>query len=280
MTAAVRLDAPTALSTDEMRALGRVAESVLPPELLEGWHDADRPVADVVAVRSLLARGVLQLRAGVDGPVLALTGAARAALHPLLDATAMAGVTLQTRSGQERRQLVAESTAGTLLLTEREPDVWTLDPVEGSVEQVAGRLAAELLDEGPRPAPGGGRVVAPAEALRLADRLHVEGHEGAVVPALVRAGLSEPAAQTWAVVLRRRVATGEVRLTRRVSDEVFAGGAVRWVDAGMAGVWLVEQVEAPDRDPDAESGDRSLLRDAGVRGVRAALEALFEGGLP
>jgi hypothetical protein len=279
---AVRADAPAALSSDELRALGRVAGAVLPPELLDGWHREDSPVADTVAVRSLLARGVLQFRAGIGGSALALTGAARGAFDPLLNARAMAGLSLLTREGQERRRLVAESAAGILLLTEREPDVWTLDPIPGPTERAAAWLAADMLDGGPRLAPNGDRIVAPAEALRLADRLLAGGHEVAIAAALARAGLPEPAAETWAAVLRRRVATGEVRLTRRVADGVFAGGAVRWVDAGTAGVWLVEQTEAPtaaaEEDPDP--GGWHLLRDVGVPGVRAALDALLEGGLP
>jgi hypothetical protein len=282
VTAAVRTDlpaAPAALSSDELRALARVAGAVLPPELLGGWHRDDSPVADTVAVRSLLARGMLQLRPGGGG--VALTGAARGALDPLLDARALAGLSLLTRDGQERRRLVAESAAGTLLLTEREPDVWTLDPIPGPTERAAAWLAADLLDEGPRLAPDGHRIVAPAEALRLADRLLAEGHESAIAAALARAGLPEPAAGTWAAVLRRRVATGEVRLTRRVADGVFAGGAVRWVDAGTAGVWLVEPADAPEDDPDDDPEEAPvLLSDAGVPGVRAALAALLEGGLP
>ncbi|HSV67587.1 MAG TPA: hypothetical protein VLJ59_17000 [Mycobacteriales bacterium] len=126
-----RTGVPAALSSDELRALARVAGAVLPPELLDGWHREDIAVADTVAVRSLLARGLLQLRPGG----VALTRAARGALDPLLDARALAGLSLLGRDGDERRQLVAESTAGTLLLTEREPDVWTLDPIPGPAER-------------------------------------------------------------------------------------------------------------------------------------------------
>jgi hypothetical protein len=277
MTAALRTDTPAALSSDELRALGRVAGTVLPPELLAGWHPEDHPVADTVAVRSLLARGVLQLRAGGAGPALALTGAAGAALAPLLAARALAGVSLLTRAGQERRRLVAESAAGTLLLTEREPDVWTLDPAADPVERVTARLAADLLDEGPRPAPGGARLLLPADTLRLADRLVTEGRETAVPRALTRAGLPAAAAASWAAVLCGRVATGEVRLARRVEDEVFTGGGVRWVDAGPTGVWLVEPVPEEAEDGDGEAGWYAL-RDAGIPGVRAALDALLGSG--
>ena len=279
MTAALRTErpgAPAALSSDELRALARVAGAVLPPELLDGWHRDDTAVADTVAVRSLLARGVLQLPAGCDG--VALTGAARGALGPLLDARALAGLSLLTRDGQERRRLVAESTAGTLLLTEREPDVWTLDPIPGPAERAAAWLAAELLDDGPRLAPGGGCVIAPAEALREADRLRTAGRDGEVAGALTRAGVPAGDADVWAGVLRRRVATGEVRLTRRIGEDVFAGGRVRWVDAGTAGVWLVEPPELPDGEPAGIPAATVLLTDAGVAGVRAALTALLDGG--
>lgn len=278
MTAAVRVDppavltAPAALSSDELRALARVAGAVLPPELLDGWHSDDTPVADTVAVRSLLARGVLQLHAGG----VALTGAVRVALDPLLQARALAGLTLLPHDGPERRRLVAESAAGTLLLTEREPDVWTLDPIPGPVERATGWLAADLLDEGPRLAPGGAGFTAPAEALRQADRLLTAGRGGDIAAVLTGVGVPTAVAEVWAAVLRRRVATGEVRLTRRVSTGVFTGGGVRWVDAGTAGVWLVEPA-GTDEDGDPETA-AIRLTDTGVAGVRAALADLLDPG--
>jgi hypothetical protein len=298
VTAAALADAPAALSSDELRALGRVAGAVLPPELLAGWHRDDTDVADTVAVRSLLARGVLQLRAGSGGPELALTGATRESLGPLLAARALTGVSLLARSGAERRQLVAEGPGGTLLLTEREPDVWTLEAVDGPVELQAARAAADLLDAGPRPEPGGVRIELPDEVLGRVERLVAQGRTGAATAALAEAGVPPAAAGTWTAVLARRVATGEVRVTRRLADGVFAGGAVRWVDAGEAGVWLVEAVdpavdsaadpataEAVDpevagpqaADPAAGQAGWSRLSDAGLAGVRAALAALLEG---
>jgi len=263
---------PAALSSDELRAMARVAGAVLPPELLDGWDREDIAVADTVAVRSLLARGLLQLRPGG----VALTRAARGALDPLLDARALAGLSLLGRDGEERRQLVAESTAGTLLLTEREPDVWTLDPIPGPAERAAAWLAADLLEEGVRPAPAGAAFTAPAGTLRQTDRLLTAGRFADVATALTRAGVPAALADGWVTVLRSRVATGQVRLTRRLATDVYSGGTVRWVDAGTAGVWLVEPDEPPDDDVDDAAEPTVRLTDAGVTGVRAALTALLE----
>jgi hypothetical protein len=259
--------APIALSSDELRALARVGGAVLPPELLDDWHADDTAVADVVAVRSLLARGMVQLRPG--GVVL--TRAAGTALDALLHARALCGLGLLSPDGEERRRLVAESGTGTLLLTEREPDVWTVDPIPGPAERAAAWLATDLLEEGLRPAPSGTSFVAPAEALRRADRLVTAGRAADVASTLTGAGVPAGAAATWATVLSGRMTAGEVRLTRRLSAGVFAGGTVRWVDAGPAGVWLVEP-EVPD-----DSGDPVVrLTDGGTAGVRGALAALLD----
>lgn len=284
MTATV-LDAPsapTALSSDELRAIGRVAGAVLPPELLDGWHRDDCAVADTVAVRSLLARGVLQLRTGSAEPALALTGAARTALGALLEARAMAGVAVLDRFGQERRQLVAECGSGrTLLLTEREPDVWTVETSQEPAEQVVAGVVADLLDGSPRPAPTGAGFDAPEEVLAQVDRFVAQGRTDLAAGALYWTGVPAAAADRWAGALERRESSCVVRLTRRVADGVFAGGAVRWVDGGAAGVWLVEPADMPQGDPaDPDAGGWRRLSDAGVAGVRSALAVLLDGRLP
>jgi hypothetical protein len=263
VTAPAPADTRVALSSDELRALARVAGAVLPPELLEGWHPDDTAVADTVAVRSLLARGLLQLCPGR----VALTRAAASALDPLLDARALAGLSLLGGDREERRRLVAESATGTLLLTEREPDVWTLEEIPGPVERAVGWLAADLLEEGLRPEPGGATFAAPAATLHEVDGLAVDRPTDAAA-VLAGTGVPPSVAEAWVAVLRGRLATGDVRLTRRLGPGGYAGGGVRWLDAGTAGIWLVS---ADDDDPD-------LVRvtDAGVVGVRAALGALLE----
>jgi hypothetical protein len=69
------------------------------------------------------------------------------------------------------------------------------------------------------------------------------------------------------------------------APERSAGKSASGVDGGTAGVWLVEPAETADGDPDAEETGWYALRDAGVAGVRAALDTLLdgapgEGGLP
>lgn len=278
MTAAPRREAaerpgvPAALSSDELRALARVAGAVLPPELLDGWHRDDVAVADTVAVRSLLARGLLQLRPGE----VALTRATRGGLDPLLDARALAGLHLLGRDGQERRQVVAESTAGTLLLTEREPDVWTLDPIPGPAERAAAWLAADLLEDGMRPAPTGVAFTVPAGTLRQVDQLITAGRCADAATELTGIAAPDAPVDRWAAVRRSREASGEVRLTRRLAAGVFAGGTVGWLDAGTAGVWLVEPDEPPGDDVEDTAEPAVRFTDAGVTGVRAALAALLE----
>lgn len=263
-----RSAAPVVLSSDELRVIARVAGTVLPPDLLDGWHEDDTAVADTVAVRCLLARGMLQLRPGG----VALTRATGTALDPLLYARALGGLSLLGQEREERRRLVAESATGTLLLTEREPDVWTLDPVPDPAEHVIAWLALELLEDTPHPAPGGTSFAAPAATLREVDRLLAVGRDPDAVLALTGAGVPPSAAELWVTALRGRLATGDVQLTRRLRTGVFAGGTVRWVDAGTAGIWLVE----PDHEPDDGDDPTVRLTDAGTAGVRTALRALLE----
>jgi hypothetical protein len=272
-----------AYSIDELRALARLAGVPLPPLLLDGWHPDDADVADTVAVRSLLARGALRL-VDVDGePSLGLTAATRAALGPLLAPKAYGEVTHLPAGGAERRQVVVRGDGGTLRLAEREPDVWTLEWPDGTVEQVIGRLAADVLDGGARPAALGGRVTVQAAVLREADRLAAAGRPGAAVPLLVEAGVARDDALSWAAVLRHRVATGAVRLARQVAPDVYVGGDVCWVDGGVAGVWRVEDAQPADPADPADAGapvgaepeDRRVLTDVGVAGVQAAVAALL-----
>lgn len=190
-------------------------------------------------------------------------------LDPLLDARALGGLSLLGRDREEQRRLVAESATGTLLLTEREPDVWTLDPIPGPAERAAAWLAGDLLEEGPGQAPEGTTFGAPASTLHEVDRLVAVDRRPDAAAALTGAGVPPAVAAVWVAVLRDRQATGEVRLTRRLDPGVYAGGTVRWVDAGTAGVWLVEP---DDDDPD----DLVRPTDVGVAGVRAALGALLE----
>jgi len=124
-------------------------------------------------------------------------------------------------------------------------------------------LAADLLEESVRPAPAGVAFTAPARTLRQTDRLLTAGRFADVATALTRAGVPAALADGWVTVLRSRVATGQARLTRRLATGVYSGGAVRWVDAGTAGVWLVQPDEPPDDDADDAAEPAVRLTDAG-----------------
>jgi hypothetical protein len=275
-----------AFSVDELRALARLSGAPLPPLLLDGWHADDGAVADTVAVRSLLARGAVRLTGGAR-PTLALTTASRAEFAPLLAAEAYAELTHLPAGGVERRQIVVQGAGDTLLVAEREPDVWTLHRLPGSAEQAAAALAADLLDGTGRPVSTGSRFVVLASTLRQADE-HVRlGDTHAAVAALTAVGVPHDDALAWTAVLRHQAATGTVRLARQLAPEVYLGGEVCWVDAGPAGVWRVEEAEPPYlADTDGEDtggwyadGDDALtgrvLSDVGMEGLQAALAALL-----
>lgn len=140
---------PLALSVDELRALARLTGLLLPSLLLDD-DDLDAGVRDAVAVRGLLARGLLRFDevgdvAGdrADRPAaIALTARLATLLAPLTDPDTVAELEVEV-GDRVLHTAVAGHSAGLLLLSEREPDVWVLT---GSCSSLA-EVLQPLLDD-------------------------------------------------------------------------------------------------------------------------------------
>lgn len=152
----------SAYSADELRALATLSGLVLPPALDPGWAPDDVPVADVVALRGLLAHGALAVGAG-GAPTP--TAAVRALLAPLTDPT-----TVLDLVGPAHRTVLAGD-ADTVRFVEREPDVWSADRLGEPIDAVARQLLHDVTDD-PAPAAGTGECGddAPRWRVRLAHR--------------------------------------------------------------------------------------------------------------
>jgi hypothetical protein len=264
----------SALSVDELRAVSRLTGMALAPMLQEEPADEpDSPLRDVVAMRSLLARGLAWLAQDDDGvrqPAVA-PGCNRA-LAPLANPDAIVEVELEV--GDELlRHVLAQGDGELLHLAERDPDVWALIDDGCGLHDLLRAMVSGHVDG--CAAARGRRLELPTEAHLRVDALLLEGFEDQVEPELVASGVPTATAGAWAVALRERRGAGAVRVAHRRAGGVLAGGDVRWVAAGEHGLWLVEEGEPGDHDEDGSAGT-TVLRDVTADGVLAAVAALFD----
>jgi hypothetical protein len=250
-----------ALSSDELYAAAHLAGLAPSPVFGTGWAAEELGVAAAVAVRGLLSRGL----ATPDGP--ALTPDARSALDPLLDPRSLLEIRRDEGPGGRRRYVLGESGARRVLATERIPSIWELRDVEGPAEATAWSLAESLI-------PCASRVAAPAgltvsgPVLSRAETLLAQGGEAGLVALLGGHGLDGTAAGALATILTSSRVLVTVRTVRLTDPGVREAGAVTWLDAGPAGLWLVTLEETGD--------DRTYtLAAAGHEDVREALEDLL-----
>ncbi len=269
---------PLALSTDELRAAARLAGLVPPPVFEPAWAPEELGVADAVAVRGLLARGLAEAWETAEGPDVALRPGVRAALDPLLAPGALAEIHQDEGPFGRRRHVLAESEAGRVLAEERRPSIWDLrsDPDGMTLRSIAEPLVPLHGPESTagRGYPVSGRVLATADAMLARD-------EAARLPDLLRGdGLDGADAEALAVVLWSAHALVTVRTARRPDGTACAADAVTWLDAGSSGLWLVtvRPERDHDHDPDDDPHDPTYGITPATRAeVRAAVAAVLAG---
>ena len=115
-------DVLPALSVDELRVLLRLAGATALPLGTDLENNSPNDIADVVAARSLLARGLAQH----VGAQLRIAPGARAALTPVTPADRVVQVDMEV-SGELHRHLLIDGNNRSLHLREREPDVWVVE---------------------------------------------------------------------------------------------------------------------------------------------------------
>lgn len=274
------------LTADELRVAARAFGATAPAALNAEWAAEDIAVADVVALRGLLARGLAATRSGE----VVLTAALFAALRPLLQADLLIEV-IRDATTSARRWLIAQAAGGTVVAEERDPDVWQLRRADAPARRLAAAIVAELIAELPAAsAPATPQVVAvPTAALVAAERQRWRGTAYAVAE-LTGAGLADADATTVGNLLGDVNAFVTVRLAAH-EHESWTADAVTWFETGAAGSWLatVEQPAdltddpATDRDqpqlddlPYPDELDRiTQLRAVTATEIQAATQALL-----
>jgi hypothetical protein len=251
------------LSVDELRVLLLLADATELPLASDTEDTRSTDVADAVAARSLLARGLAHL----VREQLRIAPGARAALTPVTPADRIVQVELEA-SGALHRHVFAEGNGRALHLREREPDVWVVDPV------ACGSMSKTVVDLVTSHAAGSsGDTVATkididAHTHLQSDAAAVDGTTADVVQLLLVAGVEVGAAKRWAAALTRRDGAGVVRVANRAAglgcDPALTGQGIGWVAAGSDGLWRVVE---HDRGASIMTSDLATLRSD----VRAAL---------
>jgi hypothetical protein len=245
------------LTADELRVAAKVSGS--DARVVDGgWAEEDLAVADVVALRGLLARGLATTRTMSSGVELTLTIAARGALAPLLRPELVIEVSRDTATGGQR-WLIGQAAAGTVVAEEREPDIWRVRPADAPVPDVVTAIVADLTG-GLLPGPTGTVVTVPTSVLVDAERHRLTRDPAAVVAELTDAGLPDGAAATVATVLADLEAFVTVRLTSSIGG-VRVTDALTWLEAGRSGVWLAVPTHVDGPADALSADDRQYVED-------------------
>lgn len=242
------------LTADELRVAARVSGS--DARMMDGgWADEDLAVANVVAMRGLLARGMATTRTMDSGVEWTLTAATRDALAPLLRPELVIEVSRDTATGGQR-WLIGQAADGTIVAEECEPDIWRLRPADTPVYDVVTAIVTDLTAElPPGPTPTGTVVTVPTSVLVDAERHRSTRDPAAIVADLTGAGLRTDDAAKVATMLTNLDAFVTVRLIHSV-DGVRVTDALTWLEAGGSGVWLAvpTHIDGPSDVPVEDEG--------------------------
>jgi hypothetical protein len=210
------------LSSDELRVAIAVPGGHPPDALDGGWSPEDRPVADTVALRSLLARAM----ATMSGTAVRLLDETAELVTTMADAHTLVEL---------RRDATADSSrwllADVVLCVEERPETWRVEWHE-DVDELTGDCVDRLPAE---TAPG------PAVSLRTsllveAERRSTTGGVDQVAGALAAGGLSRGQADLVACVLADLSATVTLRCAHRDGSTTTAA-ALTWLET-TSHVWL------------------------------------------
>jgi hypothetical protein len=254
------MTAALVLTTDELRVSGTVAGAPLPAVLQAGWSTEDVPVADVVALRGLLARGL----AIAGGGAVRLADDLTLALGPFLAGRVLVEVQRDGGTRQGRR-LIAKGPTGLVRCAEQGPDLWRVEPVHpDQVEQLVADLAGHLPDG----EPSHPSATLATDLLVEAERWSTTGAPEHLPGKLARRGLPPGTAEVVARVLGDLDATVTVRsLRRNGSDARYA--AITWLETGSSGVWLAVPDDGPGADGDIAAAPTGLASHTELRPVTA-----------
>jgi hypothetical protein len=199
--------------------------------------DLEQPTAGEVALavdRGLLARDVLRLDGGVvlvDPDVAALvTFIASPGLLVRVDVERAGAVSTDVVYAQPDHAVLEHLDGGGVL-------TYTSMAVTDVLPFVVRRTG---LDD--RPAPRGGSLRVPLEALAAAGAALAQGRPGDATACLVEAGAAGGAAESYVRALASHVAACGVTTIHR-ADDVLTSTVNAWSDCGGAGLWLLDQAD-------------------------------------
>lgn len=230
------------LTTDELRVAAALAGGRLPVALDGGWSTEDVPVADTVALRGLLARGL----AVAEELTVSLTDTA-AVVTALLEPRTLIEVR-RDGAAHAGRWLVTELAA----CTEARPDLWsfTTFDIDLLITELLAGVAGDTSNANP--------VLVPTNQLAEADRRITQGDVADVRPDVA------------GVLVDTRVTTTVRRADR---DGALTGAAaVTWLETTESGAWLAVPVDLEEKVvPHTE------LRPVGCDDLRALVLDVIKG---
>lgn len=230
------------VSVDELRAVCRVTDAVLPAMVSD--QDARIEAVDVAALRGLAARGLVALP---DDMELWVADDLLAALAPTRGARLVVEVDEDAGRGSRTWAALGGDTGPTTVMTEHGAGLVRLEVRPGGV----GDVVAERCDLSAVPASGAdlGFTVPRAAHETMGDALD-DGSTGAATEALVAAGAPAEAAGAFVAALhlrRRAVAVQVARNLGTGDDGPFEAAEVRWVEGPDGTAWRLA-VELLDED--------------------------------
>jgi hypothetical protein len=250
-----------AYATDELRLLAKLSGTALPPSLSSTWLEGDEVVADVVAARVLLARGMVSL-GGANA--LRITAAVDQMFSPLRQAKTILEIECRAAASGTRREVAAWSPGCGVHLVEREPDVWQLAPSQ-SRPQLADLLPVSSAT------PGEASFTISLTAFDRI-RLHHQAGQPAVANDLLSwAGVGVGDRSAWLSALDSQRSEVVIRSAQRLGDDSFALDELWWLECGEAGIWRLVS-ERASGDDETSTITVSSVRVDDLRAAIAELE--------
>jgi len=238
-------DRPLVVSVDELRAVCRTTDAVLPAFVTD--EDAQIEAVDIAALRGLAARGLVAL---TDQQDLWIADAVLAVVAPTRGARLVAEVDEDTGFENLTWAALGGQDGPTTVISEHGPGLLTMEALPAGVAEVVAErcdVAAVRAD-----APELGFTVPRAAHEAMGDALE-DGATAAAVEPLLAAGAPAEAAEAFveALASRRRAVAVQVARNLGTDDEgPFEAAEVRWVEGPDGTAWRLV-IELSDEDESA-----------------------------
>lgn len=255
------------LTVDELRALRRVADLVLPAFVTTG--DRGEARVDAAALRGMALRGLIDLDGDSPLEPVRVADELAEALGPCTSASMLAEVELETT----RLAIVIGVEHPVTMLTALDGGFVAVERADADAGEVLERLCR--LHEVTEPAASWAFTI-DAETQAKADALVLAGDPDSAVAVLTEGGMPEQTAKAWTAAVDGRRLAAAVSVACRLDDGLITAGELRWLVAGDGTAWRVEADEAP-ADPEQDTPPLlAVVSTVGRDVLRGHLTALLE----